>query len=205
LLFRCRAEYTQVWRMGNKRAEATQAPTDSEWFDRFITGAENRLGNRLKQDLAISIEVMLELMARYEAEYQQLRLQGKPLRKTTEHAAYCVISFCASLRGWEPLKILLSYLIEFSKNARSGETKEGVTPHVALPLAGKFEMRGNMDQNIRRNVAEETKSGLKPKVWVDRLIETWKGKGIVSGWAFRASDGSQARMSDFEEGIFNKA
>jgi hypothetical protein len=194
----------QVWRLGNKRAESTRAPTDTEWYDRFMTGIENRLGNRLRQDLAISIGLMLELMRRFEEDYEAGEQDGRPLRTIAEHATYCVLTFCASFRGWETPKILLSYLREFSLNARTGDTPMGIEPHVALPLAGKFKLRGNMDQNVLVFVAEETKSGLKPRLWVDRLIRVLENEGVTSGWAFQQPDGSQTKMSDFNELVFEK-
>ena len=46
-------------------------------------------------------------------------------------------------------------------------------PHVGVPLAGQFKLRGNLDQNLLV-VVVETASGLKPIVWVDRLVELLK-------------------------------
>jgi hypothetical protein len=136
--------------------------------------------------------------------YQLARNEGQPLRSIMEQAAYCVLTFCGSFRGWETPKLVLSYLIEFSKNAQTGDTPKGVKPHVTLPLAGRFNLRGNMDQNVLVFLAEESKSGLKPRVWVDRLIEVLDAEGKSSGWAFQRSDRSQAKMRDYSDKIFEK-
>jgi hypothetical protein len=198
------AKESQTWRIANKRAMSTKGPTDSEWFDRFITGMENRLGNRLRQDLAISIQVMLEMMRRFEDDYQEAKVSEKPVRKIAEAATFAVLAYCASLRGWEVTKIVLTYLIEFSAHARDSSVEAGVTPHVAIPMTGKFKLRGNMDQNVLLYVAAETKSGLKPRRWVDRLIEALGEEDVTTGWAFQRSDQTQSTMSDFEDLIFGK-
>jgi hypothetical protein len=100
----------QVWRMGNRRAESTRAPTDTEWYDWFMTCIENRLGNRLRHDMAISIGLMLELMRRFDEDCEAGMQDGRPLRTIMEHTAYCVLAFWASFPGWEMPKILMLYL-----------------------------------------------------------------------------------------------
>jgi hypothetical protein len=37
--------------------------------------------------------------------------------------------------------------------------------------------------------AAETASGLKPQLWVGRMIEAYKTKGVTSGWVFRDDTG----------------
>jgi hypothetical protein len=97
---------------------------------------------------------MLELMKWIKEDYQNVLQKGRPLRAITEHATYCVLTFSASFRSWEMPKILLVYLIEFSHSARPGDTPKGIKLHVALPVAGKLKLRGNMDQNMLIFVAE---------------------------------------------------
>jgi hypothetical protein len=99
---------------------------------------------------------------------------------------------------------VLTYLIEFSAHARDSSLEAGVTPHVAIPMTGKFKLRGNMNQNVLLYVAVETKSGLKTRLWVDRLIEALGETGVTTGWAFQRPDQTQATMSDFEVLIFGK-
>jgi hypothetical protein len=59
-----------------------------------------------------------------------------------------------------------------------------------------------MDQNLLLFVAAETRSGLKPLVWSDRLIDTLALCGVNSGWAFQQANGAPQRMSEFEDVIF---
>jgi hypothetical protein len=128
----------------------------------------------------------------------------KAVRRTVEHAAYCVMCICAIMHGWEPMKILLAYLIEFSSHARSGTIGDGVPPNSTRPFAGRFKLRGNIDQNVLLYVAEETKSCLKPRVKIDRLFKVLGDQGVSTGQAFETPNGSQSKMSDFEEEVFAK-
>ena len=61
-----------------------------------------------------------------------------------------------------------------------------------------------MEQNLLLFVAAETASGLQPLLWVQRLVDTLEALGITTGWAFARANGSQARMSDYQEVIFDK-
>jgi hypothetical protein len=38
-------------------------------------------------------------------------------------------------------------------------------------------------------IAAEIASGLKPRLWVGRMIEAYKPKGVTSGWVFRYATG----------------
>jgi hypothetical protein len=50
-----------VMRSDKRRSFLSRNPTDSEWFSCFMTGFEARVGQRTKQDMAINIEVMMEM------------------------------------------------------------------------------------------------------------------------------------------------
>lgn len=104
-----------VLRLDKRRGiMSTNNPTETEWFTRFIKGLENRMGQRVKQDAAISIDVMLELMERYEtADYEKYADNTAQQRVTVEAASFAICSFCANLRGYEVPKVMLTYLSKF--------------------------------------------------------------------------------------------
>jgi hypothetical protein len=190
------------WRIDKKRGVSSSIPTDSEWFTRFSEGLRNRLGQRTKQDAAISIEVMLGLIVKFEEDFQRAvaSRDRSAERAVVESACFSMISYCASMRGYEVPKVLLSYLTEFRQEEQCGE----VAPHFGLPLAGRFKLRGNMEQNLLLFVAKTTHSGLQPLRWVNRLVAVLADAGITTGWAFQRADGEQAQMADFEDSIFDK-
>ena len=190
----------QFWRLDKRRGITSKCPTDSEWYTRFSAGLENRLGQRIRQDAAISIGVMLQLMSLFETDYMNERHDRASRRKVVEAANFVMWSYCANLRGYEVPRVVLTYLREF----RQPEWVGTVGPHFGLPMAGRFKLRGNMEQNLLLFVAAETRSGLRPLLWADRLVETLASLQLVSGWAFQRDDGSPQQMSDFEEVIFDK-
>jgi hypothetical protein len=56
-----------VMMQGTKRLiKSTWCPTNGEWFERFMLGYHKRVGDVSRPDLAISIEVMVALMVRFE-------------------------------------------------------------------------------------------------------------------------------------------
>jgi hypothetical protein len=47
----------------------SNCPTNSKWFEKFAKGCLHQMGQEIRQDLAISIKVMLALMGRLEEEW----------------------------------------------------------------------------------------------------------------------------------------
>jgi hypothetical protein len=193
-----------VWRSEKARFVATAAPTDSPWFVHFMTGARARVGERLLQDAAISIGVMLATQAMLEAEWATAEAAGddSTLLDTAEHAAFFLFLYCASLRGFEGPKVVLHDLRR--QIVAPGEPAAVHTrPHVALPLSGRFKARSQDQRHILIPVAYETNSGLKPGVWAQRLITLLERNGITSGWLFRTPTGEQQRMAHYEAKFYD--
>jgi hypothetical protein len=134
---------SHFWRLDKRRGVSTTCPTDSEWYTRFTAGLENRLGQRIRQDAAISIGVMLCLMTMLDTDYVNAVDLGVR-RKIVEAANFAMWSYCANLRGYEVPKVVLTYLRDFRQTGWVGD----VGPHVGLPMAGRFKLRGNMEQNF---------------------------------------------------------
>ena len=78
------------------------------------------------------------------------------------------------------------------------------SPHVGLPLAGRFKARSQEQRSILIPIAYETASGLKPGLWAERLVATLEQHGITTGWAFQNAEGEQLRMSDFADDFYYK-
>jgi hypothetical protein len=68
----------------------TTAPTDTEWFGRFMTGLRARIGEIRRQDAAISIALMIELQSRLEARWLELNEEHdwQEKRKAAENGAF---------------------------------------------------------------------------------------------------------------------
>lgn len=136
-----------AWRVdGKKRVVASAGPLESEWYDKFAKGIKHRLGERTRQDAAISPAVMSELMRRFEEDYrnlvggvstdQDLAHLGEDarveLRETVEAACFCLLLYCVGLRGFEVPHVVLTYLREFI--VREADATSQVAAHVGVPL-----------------------------------------------------------------------
>ena len=55
---------------GRKQQFASSSVTNGLWYSRFQEGAHCQMGDTLKQDMAISIKVMLKLQELFETNYQ---------------------------------------------------------------------------------------------------------------------------------------
>jgi hypothetical protein len=189
---------------GNRgTAVLTKSPARTEWVYRFMTGMENRLGQRTKQDVAISIEVMLELMRRFEDDVSAHTLGTEAYRSTVMAATFCILSYTATLRGYEVPMVVLTYLAEFCVDEEVAAVRM-VSAHCGIPLAGKLKLRGGMDQAFLTFVAKKTASGLEPMVWVKRLIALRAAEGWDTGWAFADRMGYRMKMRDFAEEVFRQ-
>jgi hypothetical protein len=193
-------EKALVWRSERTRFVATESPTDSAWFNAFMTGFKSRVGERRKQDAAISIHVMLAKQALLEQEWSQAVADGdlEERREIAENAAFFLFLFCGSLRGFEGPKVMLRELRTQIVEPNTPEAAR-LTPHVGLPLSGRFKARSQEQQTILIPIAYRTASGLEPGKWARRLVEVLEEFGVTRGWAFQSEEGEQRSMHSFED------
>ena len=52
-----------------KRYHFTKNPTSKTWFNRFMDGLHNQMGDCHKPDLGVSMDVMLNMMDRLDIRY----------------------------------------------------------------------------------------------------------------------------------------
>jgi len=52
--------------------------------------------------------------------------------------------------------------------------------------------------------AAVTASGLKPGIWLDRLVRTLEKLGVTNGWLFQDDKGIQRPLSYFEDGFHTR-
>ena len=81
--------------------------------------------------------------------------------------------------------------------------RTGEPAHVGVPLIGRFKAEKRKQCHIIPTAAE-TQSGLKPLLWMNRLIEECEMQGRTKGWAFVDNKGEQAPMNHFSEAILDR-
>jgi hypothetical protein len=204
------ASGTLVLRAEKKRLYSTQSPHESDFFIMFMAGLRARVGERRKQDAAISIALMLEIQRRLELDWKQA-LEGDDalaMREVAEHAVYFLFCFCGALRGFEGNKVPLHELrtkvaLDASTPGVATDSLGRFMPHVGIPLVGTFKARSVGNTELLIFVAAQTASGLCPGEWTKRLLEVLATLGIFNGWLFQTAAGAQQRMSHFEDRFYD--
>jgi hypothetical protein len=166
-----------------------------------MAGLHSRIGDRRKRDAAISIEQMLAIQDVLETEWREAMEQedSRARRRIAETASFFLIGYCGSMRGFELPKALLTNL----KHGLHSETgPHGHHPHAGIFFLGRFKARSNAEKKILVFLSAVTSSGLRPLLWLDRLVNVLADLDIFSGWLFQGTQGKQRAMSSFAEEFY---
>jgi hypothetical protein len=165
-------------------------PTDSELYTLFTRGLEARVGQQVKRDCALSVEIIIEMQKISEIEWEEACVKGDDLKQRliAEWTFYFLCTFCHSLRGWEGVEAIISmfrtHIVDDDEAGRLGATS-----HLGLPLYGRFKSCGNSSSYLLCMIAGSAASGLMPVCWGQRLLEILDRTGVVSDWLFQHEDG----------------
>jgi hypothetical protein len=140
-------------------------PTDSRLFSMFMSGCERRMGRFVKQDLGISLPMLLAILELYEADLRNAEVTNKRKRWVILCAAAFVILWSGALRGGE---IFLLEASELIKRRNDGRNMSGDLGHCVIPLMGRFKQETG-ERNLIIVLANKTKGGLDVRKWVDLL------------------------------------
>jgi len=174
----------------------TSCPTSGDWFERFTLGMHKRMGDKVKLDEAISMETMLELMRIFERDFEKARTEGLEIQaEVIFPALFVVLGYCAALRGEEVPMMDLKGAKELFETGTTHPDE--FLRHVVIPLTGRFKNEtGEMYHIIP--VVLETASGLKPGIWMARMLDWFGKQGVSDGWVFRDHEGRQIRATDYD-------
>jgi hypothetical protein len=204
------ASSTLILRAEKKRLYSSQSPHDSDFFVMFMAGLRARVGERRKQDAAISIALMVEMQRRLELDWNKAleRDDLVEMREVAEHAVNFLFCFCGALCGFEGTKVPLHELrskvaLDASCPGAATDSLGLFMPHVGIPLVGAFKARSVGNTELLIFVAAQTASGLRPGEWTKRLVDLLTTLGIFDGWLFQTADGAQQPMSHFEERFYD--
>ena len=181
-----------------KKFVASDCPTDSFWYSRFTRGLHERVGDLIIQDLAISKDVMLEIMLIIER-----RLVENPNdTRNIELGYFCLVSWLAALRGNEVMYSNLgetNKLLELAKGNRAA-------PHAPLVLQGKFK-NSKAETKYIFVLSCETSSNFPANIltWTERICKLRRSEGRESGWIYAYKEGpkkgKQLPMTFLEENL----
>ncbi len=155
------------------------------------------MGQLVKQDRAVSLELMHALCSLLEQEWEAAS-DIKSRSQVARLGAYSVIAFCGSFRGPEVFMTDLFGLIKYGEERLTAGDKE----YVMIPLLGRFKNEVGDQYHLTPLIAT-TRSGLNVKTWVLRLIEVCRANRQLRGPAFADGNG-KVSVSWYEREILER-
>ena len=175
----------------------TNCPSYSLWFERFMSGMHSRMGDEVHQDAAITKLLMHAIMDQVENDY--LEAIGEPVKKVIARAGLFFMSaFLGSLRGEEVPRIVRQYFIDLNNESMN----KSISPHVILPLYGRFKTEGNVPRCYLLRVVCVTDSGLDMGKWVRRVMFHEEASSHV--YLFSTEKGKKEKGGTYEGYLFQK-
>jgi hypothetical protein len=179
-------------------------PSHGEFFERFSKGLHERMGDKVRQDMGVSIELMHELMKRYEERWIQAGPDVNRQKVVLFPALFCIVAFCCALRGEEVPMMSLSGT---AANLVDGHNHR--LQHVVVALVGRFKNETSEQCHLMPLVLV-TATGLEPGKWIGRMVEWYSTLGITTGWVFRKGEihpqieSQRSKQSDYEIDILSE-
>jgi len=169
---------------GNEKGKIylNTCPTNSPWFECFARGCLSRMGQIVKQDRVVSLELMHAFLELIEKEW--VVADHRERSDLAAIGAYAVFAFCGLFRGPEVFLVDLHRLIKYTDENLKVNGKE----FIILPLLGRFKNELGDQYHLTPLIAE-TRSGIKVKLWAQRLIEARRSELRSRGPAFGNEDG----------------
>lgn len=145
------------------------SPTHSLFFSRFNYGLHDRMGDVIFRDQALTIEVLMALLACLEETYKAEGMRGKDRFQLAVIGCVVTAGFSAGVRGEELGHCLLKETAEACQQSWSRRRK----PHTVMVLQGRF--KG--EQGVKRHhflLANVSKSQvLHNELWMNRLFNEY--------------------------------
>ena len=175
----------------------SQVPTHSFWFVRFMEGLHRRVGEVVKQDWSIPINVLKYIDESLDELWVSAVDVADRLR-IAEMGTWFVVGFCTGLRGEEMLMIELEGTAQQLRFLR-----DPALPHFLLQIRGRTkssQLAGSSFQMPCIAVTDGTQ--LRPGRWIERLITVLREKGRRSGRLFQRKLAAP-RLVEFEDDWYN--
>ena len=187
--------------------QITKCPTHSFWFSRWAKGCQTRMGFILKQNKAISIQVMKSLIQEFKSMIIETESGSWERQRQCMGLAYSVVAFCGSLRGSEGLIIDLITLESNWSNGNHTSTSKNMSscpPHIIIPLRGRF--KGETGERCHlMPLANITSTGIQIRGAINVMIAARREmKHTSCPWAFVNQRGSHMSFSEMNEIVMER-
>ena len=184
----------------NGKYRATLCPTQKTFFEHFSRGFRIRTGVMTRQDRAYSLDLIHELLLRFEAEWDRQQSADDVDVVWVSAVMFLLVSSFGGMRGYEVVWTDLAALLHDIQRCELEEDYSGV----GWPLVGRFKMEGGGIGGHVIPIAGTTKSGVEFFKWAQRFAFVVSRNGRSSGWAFARPNGSRAKASDYRDIIFSE-
>jgi hypothetical protein len=145
-----------------------------------------------------SAELLLEIQALYEDKLLDCQTIEEQLSLCL-HAVFHIVGFVGGFRGEEMPMLSLDAMAKYLAYDQLADPK---LAHVMIALRGKVKGERKAEACHLVQIVAVTKSGLKPRLWVQRAVEAYHRMGITNGWMFRNSKGAPSRQKGYEQLLF---
>lgn len=156
-----------------RKMVVTECPTYDSWFEKAMKGMHKRMGDDVRPDRALSLDILLAIMrivARdWEAAPPEQRLD------IALEASFYLIAYTLALRGEE---VPLTEMKGIHRHWNQGLSHS--TPHITIALLGRFKNEIGESYHLMP-VVTATPRGLEPKKWIERALSEWERHGRLQG------------------------
>ena len=170
-----------------------EGDTQTVFMERTIAGMKARMPQVSKRNLPFTSEMINFILERLEEEWFKENLEDGSRRIALMTAAYLCVTYGYSLRGNEGLWVDTDKLCE---NIQVGK-RDQRCPHVIVPLLGRFKGEEGDRMHVIPLV-NETRSGIRIRIWIERLVRLLKQERKSNCPAFCDEDGYLLRATDLE-------
>lgn len=190
----------QVGANDARKVWMSSCSTHTPWFARFMMGIKKRTGEVVKQDKAISIDLLHAVLNLLDDKWKATEDPAEKMRISRTGAWYSS-GFCTALRGEE---MVLVELAGTKNSLEKLDDRTKPTPYFALTVTGRTKMDRRAGAKFKIPCAGTTEgTGLKPGRWMRRYCESLKRAGRQTGYLFSTrADGSKIRLGDMEDDFF---
>lgn len=173
----------------------SNSPSHKFWFSRFMTGIHKRVGELVKRDKPITIDVLKKVEEILEREFSKAKTLAARHR-AAQMGVWFIVGFCTGLRGEE------MQLIDLPGTRGNMKYLKSVDPHFRLKMIGRT--KGNQLGGTKFEIpCVPTTSGscLRPEKWLTRLLNTLKEKRVKTGRLLTRKL-NPPRLGEFEDDFF---
>ena len=180
-----------------KKTWISSSDTHKRFFTQFMGGIKKRVGEAVKQDEPITIDVLHAALGILEERYAVAKTPEEKV-KISRLGAWKAAGFCTALRGEEHL------IIETAGTEKSFvhlDPNKHKIPYFCFTVSGRTKDNQGNRKKFQIPCAAETKgTKLKPGMWGQRYVNDRKTAGYKGGFLFSdKKDGRKCKLSDFED------